>query len=152
MKGACLCGSVGFEIDGAPTAIELCHCSRCRKAYGSAFAATLYVMASELRWLRGQELVTVYERPLQTAPPPYRHVFCRRCGSPLPIVMTELGVAEIPLGTLDDDPGTRPLRHVFAGKKAPWFDITDSLPQHHEHVRRSDHLVAVLLRRRGSAT
>jgi hypothetical protein len=34
------------------------------------------------------------------------------------------------LGTLDDDPGVRPERHVFVGSKAPWFEITDALPQH----------------------
>jgi hypothetical protein len=152
VKGACLCGSVGFEIDGSPTAIEFCHCSRCRKAYGSAFAATFYVMASEFRWMHGQEFVAVYEAPLQKEPPPYRHVFCRGCGSPLPIVMTEFDVAEIPAGTLDGDPVARPLRHVFVRKKAPWFEITDALPQHREHVRRSEHLVAMLLRSRHSGT
>jgi hypothetical protein len=34
------------------------------------------------------------------------------------------------LGTLDDDPGVRPSIHIFTGSKAPWFDITDDLPQH----------------------
>ena len=32
-------------------------------------------------------------------------------------------------GTLDDDPGTRPLYHIYVGSKAPWFMITDSLTQ-----------------------
>jgi hypothetical protein len=34
------------------------------------------------------------------------------------------------LGTLDTDPGLRPERHVFVANKAPWFEITDALPQH----------------------
>lgn len=33
------------------------------------------------------------------------------------------------LGALDDDPGVKPKMHVFVGYKAPWFDITDELPQ-----------------------
>ena len=148
MKGTCLCGTVAFEFHGTRTPIELCHCSRCRKSYGSAFAAAFYVMASEFRWVCGQEFVTVYEAQVVKEPPPYRHVFCRRCGSPLPIVMTDFDVVEIPAGVLDGDAGSRPLRHIFTAKKAPWFEITDSLPQYQEHVERSDHLVAMLLKAR----
>jgi hypothetical protein len=33
-----------------------------------------------------------------------------------------------------DDPGIRPSRHIFVGSKAPWFTITDDLPQYAEHV------------------
>jgi len=36
----------------------------------------------------------------------------------------------IPMGSLDDDPGHAPDAHIFVGSKAPWFRITDSLPQH----------------------
>jgi hypothetical protein len=39
----------------------------------------------------------------------------------------ELGLA---IGILDDDPGGRPICHVFTGSKAPWFEITDALPQY----------------------
>jgi len=138
-----------FEIDGAGTAMELCHCSRCKKAYGSAFAATFYVMTSQLRWMCGEESITAYEVPIEREPPPYRHLFCGRCGSPLPIAMPQFDVVEIPAGVLDDDPSSRPLRHVFTRKKAPWFEITDTLPQHDAHVKRSEHLVAMLLRSRG---
>jgi hypothetical protein len=30
---------------------------------------------------------------------------------------------------LDDDPGVRPIVHIHTAFKAPWFDITDTLPQ-----------------------
>ena len=33
------------------------------------------------------------------------------------------------MGSLDDDPGVRPSLHIFVGSKAPWYDITDKLPQ-----------------------
>ena len=36
-------------------------------------------------------------------------------------------------GSLDGDPGIRPAYHIFAGSKAPWHEITDSLPQHQEY-------------------
>jgi hypothetical protein len=36
----------------------------------------------------------------------------------------------VPLGTLCDEPAIRPSAHIFVGSKAPWFAITDRLPQH----------------------
>ena len=38
----------------------------------------------------------------------------------------------IALATLDDDPGLRPAAHTFVAYKAPWFEITDDLPQYPE--------------------
>jgi hypothetical protein len=134
MNGTCLCGGVAFAIDGAGTPMELCHCSRCRKAYGSAFAATFYVEAARFRWIRGEDVVAVYEAPIKKQPPAYRHVFCRVCGSPLPIVRGDINLVEIPAGAVDGDPGTRPVRHIFTRTKAPWFEITDGLARFDERA------------------
>ena len=52
------------------------------------------------------------------------------CGSPLLSRFDfDPSVYGLPLGTLDDDPGKKPKRHVFVAYKAPWYDITDDLPQ-----------------------
>ena len=141
MTGSCLCGGVAFELDGPGTAIELCHCSRCRKASGSAFIATFYVHASDFRWTRGEALIRQFDAPIREKPPAYRHVFCATCGSSLPI--EKFGVVEIPASTVDGDPGSRPLRHIYTRVKATWFDIRDELPQYDAHVPRSEHLVVV---------
>jgi len=36
----------------------------------------------------------------------------------------------IALATFDDDPGVRPDAHAFIVDKAPWFTVTDDLPQY----------------------
>jgi hypothetical protein len=36
----------------------------------------------------------------------------------------------VQLGTVVDDPGIRPMFHIFVAEKAPWHVIADSLPQH----------------------
>jgi len=36
----------------------------------------------------------------------------------------------LPLGGLDQAPSNRVEGHFFVGSKAPWFEITDGLPQH----------------------
>jgi hypothetical protein len=39
-------------------------------------------------------------------------------------------MAIVPMGSLDDDPGIRPQRHIFVVDQAPWYTIADDLPQH----------------------
>ena len=66
-----------------PTAFDLCHCSRCREASGSAFLAELEFKAAKFEWVCGQSLVRTYEAPVRKTPPGYRRTFCtdvaRRC-------------------------------------------------------------------------
>jgi hypothetical protein len=128
-KGGCLCGGVRFEIEQIEGPFELCHCSRCRRTTGSAFAAGIWVRGEHFRLIRGADLVRTYEAPVLRSPPPYRTAFCSTCGSPVPLPDPGFPFVEVPAGTLDDDPGLRPDRHMLFGPKAAWFEITDDLPQ-----------------------
>ncbi len=125
MRGSCLCGAVAFEATGLPITFDLDHCSRCRKSSGSAFKAEVIVEPGGFRWLGGQSMVRIYEAPVRETAPGYRRAFCIVCGGPVPIV--EDHMINIPAGTLDDDPGVRPRRHIFVAAKATWFEITDGL-------------------------
>ena len=129
ISGSCLCGGVTFEITQAVGPFELCHCPRCRKASGSAFAAALGVRTEDFRLLGGADLIRRYEAPLRDSPPPYRVSFCSRCGSPVPDPPSGSTWFELPAGALDQDPKVRPDRHIFVECKSPWYVISDSLPQ-----------------------
>jgi hypothetical protein len=129
IRGSCLCGGVKFEIEGAVGPFELCHCTRCRKANGSAFVATLGVKREDIQLVQGYELIRTFEAPIREAPPAYRTYFCGRCGSPVPNPFNDSPWLEVPAGLLDDDPQIRPDRHIFVDFKSPWFDISDDLPQ-----------------------
>jgi hypothetical protein len=39
----------------------------------------------------------------------------------------------VAMGSLTDVPSIRPTEHIFVGSKAPWFEITDDLPQSEEY-------------------
>jgi len=146
IKGSCLCGGVRFEIAGVSGPFELCHCNRCRKVSGSAFAALIGGKTEDLRLLQGKELITTYEAPLLESPPPYRTAFCRRCGSPVPDPDPQAAWVEVPAGLLEDDPGLQPDKHIFIEFKAPWFEVADTLPQFDKQrlreLRRSQTLPA----------
>jgi hypothetical protein len=127
VSGSCLCGSVRYEVSGTPIGFDLDNCSRCRKSSGSAFKAELLLQACDFSWVTGGDLVRVWEAPVRDQPPGYRRCFCATCGGPVPTV--DADTINIPAGTLDEDPGERPQRHIFVAVKAPWFDITDALPR-----------------------
>jgi hypothetical protein len=120
---------VAFEI-GAPIEFRNCHCSRCRKSRGAAYAANLYVRPGEFRWLRGVDALVTYRLP---AAERFGNAFCGICGSPMPRDVPARGFIVVPAGALDDDPGVRATYHIFVASKAPWHEITDGLPHYSEY-------------------
>ena len=130
LEGGCLCGGVRFRITGKLGPAGHCHCKMCQRASGSAFASNAPVRTRYFELEAGTELVSEYE----SSPGKFR-AFCRRCGSPVYSRRdAEPEIRRIRLGTLDADPGRRPLAHVWVGDKAPWHTIADDLPQYVEGV------------------
>jgi hypothetical protein len=129
-RGSCLCGGVAYLVEGEPVRWWLCHCSRCRKARGAAYASNLFTAADGVRFVQGQDLVTSYKVPEAKV---FAQAFCRTCGAPMPRIDRGRDLAIIPTGTLDDDPGAHPQAHIFVASKAPWDVIADDVPQHAEY-------------------
>jgi len=129
ITGGCLCGTVRYEINGRVSPISLCHCSKCRRANGSAFHAGAACRQSKFRWLQGENLVRQYRSPSG-----YTTCFCPSCGSPLPMLIPDGEYAILPVGTLDGDPGSRAIHHIFFGSRAAWDEMLDDLPHYHERA------------------
>jgi hypothetical protein len=122
--GSCLCGQVRYELAGPGQFINHCHCSMCRKAHGAAFRTRASVGRADFRFVAGEELVQRYR-----SSPGTERSFCRVCGANLVSFFDDRpDVLGFPLGTLDDDPGVKPVAHMHVASKAPWHDITDDLP------------------------
>ena len=92
--------------------------------HGAAFATWAGVKPEEFRWTSSTETLAKYE-----SSPGTERCFCRKCGSPL-VFMHAGKVNELVLASVDGDPGAPPREHIFVGSKAPWYEITDDLPQH----------------------
>jgi hypothetical protein len=102
-----------------------CHCTECRRASGSAFAANANVVRSEHRFTSGAAAIVEYE----SSPDKFRG-FLRACVAPP--LQPHHAEPEIPASAwhrLDQDPGGRPRLHVWTSEKAAWFDILDDVPQ-----------------------
>lgn len=125
-QGSCLCQSVRYEIQGDIGPISYCHCSRCRKANGSAFLAASQVDPKDFKLVQGQENLGDYE-----SSPGVHRMFCRTCGSPVfsrrpgPPVIIRLRI-----GTLDTALRSKAEAHIFYADKADWFEFEDDLPKY----------------------
>ncbi|MGD2119615.1 MAG: GFA family protein [Chromatiales bacterium] len=128
-QGGCLCGKVRFEISGPIDSIVYCHCSQCRKAQGSAFAANGFVQTTDFHFVSGEQELTGYQHtPGQTK------YFCKHCGSPI-ISKTDKQPQQVRvrLGAIETDINERPLAHIFTTSKANWEDICGDLPQYESY-------------------
>ena len=126
-KGSCLCGSVQYELDGPFEVMSHCHCSMCRKHHGAAFATFVTVPLTSFRWVAGEDALSTYQSSAYG-----KRTFCSKCGSVMPVVEADTGIAFCPAGNLDGELGIQPQSHRFVGSKASWHTITDTFPQHEE--------------------
>ena len=135
LRGSCRRISVKFEIDGPLMGVGNCHSTACRKTQGAAFRTRAHVRRSNSCWLAGQHLV----QSSQSSPGFHRGFRAHfsalvvnwntaesEYGRRIPATLETYGIA---LASLDDDPGVTPGVHSFVAFKAPWFTITDDLPQ-----------------------
>ena len=126
LRGSCLCGGIAYEVTVPFTRVHNCHCSRCRRARAAAHTTNGFTSIDGVRFVRGEDLAVTWRLPGARF---FAHAFCRTCGSGAPRRHPERGIAIIPMGSLDDDPGRGVERHIFVGSKAPWYEFEDALPQ-----------------------
>lgn len=124
-RGSCLCGAVAFRVAGPPLVARHCHCSRCRKVRGAAFASNLVVPLESVQFTRGTDRVREYQLPGARY---FTHAFCDGCGSSLPRLDPGRGIAVVAMGALDDAPAGEPTEHIWVGSGAAWYDIPGGLP------------------------
>ena len=128
LNGRCECGAVRYRVADEFLYASNCHCSRCRAATGSAFKPFAGIESGKLEVLEGGDSLLVHgEETLNDTR-------CARCGSLLYSVVRDGEYVHVALGSLVDEPGMRPTKHIFVGSKAPWFEITDDLPQFDGHA------------------
>ena len=77
-KGGCLCGSVRYQVTGAPEVASVCHCRYCQLRSGSAFSISVYFAQDQVQLgdgaVKTHELTTASGRAFDTR-------FCTECGT-----------------------------------------------------------------------
>lgn len=77
-EGGCLCGSVRYQVTGAPEVASICHCRYCQLRSGSAFGISVYFAQDQVQLgdgvVKTHELTTASGRAFDTR-------FCTECGT-----------------------------------------------------------------------
>lgn len=116
MKGSCLCGAIGYEIDSIDMPIVHCHCHACRKAHAALASPSAGVQRINFRWLKGQDKLSTFE----SSPGKLRH-FCSVCGSHLVAERPSQTHVIVRVATLDQDPSVTPQAHIWTSHDIPWL-------------------------------
>lgn len=126
LSGSCLCGAVRYEIDGLDGPIGHCHCRTCRKSHTAAYASTARVNRNRFRWTTGREMV----RGFLSSPDKTRY-FCGTCGAHILAEREGQDQVILRVASLDDDPGERPVAHIWTSHDAPWLEA-EGIPTYPE--------------------
>ena len=128
IHGQCMCGKISYRITGELGPVVNCHCLNCRRWHNAAFRTRTAVQSKDFHWLSGEEYLgkcNSSENVIKT--------FCKNCGSGLiSIIVNAPDVIGVPVGALEGADDIKPSMHIFVKYKAPWYEITDSLPQYDE--------------------
>ncbi len=127
LAGGGECGAVGYQVADAFLYAANCHCSRCRAATGTAFKSFAGIEREKLEITKGADTLLIVGEEDEN------HTRCAACGSLLFSVVRDGAYVHVAMGSLADEPGIRPTEHIFVGSKAPWFEITDDLPQREKY-------------------
>jgi hypothetical protein len=126
LAGKCECGAVRYTVADEFLYAMNCHCSNCRAATGSAFKPMAGIEREKLHFAAGEDALLIVGDDNEN------HTRCAACGSLLFSVVRDGAYVHVALGSLVDPPSIRPAAHIYVGSKAPWFEITDDLPQYDE--------------------
>ena len=122
-SGGCLCGAVRYAIAGPDPAIDICHCSMCRRQGGHVQAA-MTVARADFRWTRSDGLAWYRSSDHGRRP------FCRLCGSALGYEEDGDDRVYPNAGSLDDGGvGLAVRSHIHAASKGAYYAIADDAPQ-----------------------
>ena len=127
LHGQCSCGEVRFAVENAFEYAFYCHCSRCRLRTGSAFAAIAGIPIDKVEVDVGREHLLIEGECSDGY-----GARCALCHAFLFAAVRNRQYMHVSLGVLTGTPNRLPDHHIYVGSKAPWFQITDALPQHDE--------------------
>lgn len=122
IEASCLCEAVKFQAEDIPGMIFNCHCSRCRRSHGAAFATQVVCLKSSLIFVSGKEFVSEYKFE------GIKRCFCSKCGSRLLNATESDGYLSVSLTTIQGRPDLKPVAECFAIDRLSFVLLDPSIP------------------------
>lgn len=126
-EGGCACGYVRYTVMSEPLIVHACHCTRCQRQSGSAFAVNALIEADRVRLLTGEVEDVVTPSPSGKGQTIAR---CPRCRVAIWSCYYMGGLKDrirfIRAGSLDDPNRMPPDVHIFTSCKQAWVILPKS--------------------------
>jgi len=130
VDGACACGAIRIEAEADPENTNMCHCTDCHTATGTAFRVSVRVQGAMLK-ITGKP--AIYVKTTAESGNPRVQAFCGACGSPL--YSTTVGEGVQPLymlrvGILRQRDQFVPKRQIWCRSAQPWLAKIADVPKY----------------------
>ena len=130
VDGACACGAIRIEAEADPENTNMCHCTDCQTATGTAFRVSVRVQGAMLK-ITGKP--AIYVKTTAESGNPRVQAFCGACGSPL--YSTTVGEGVQPLymlrvGILRQRDQFVPKRQSWCRSAQPWLAKIADVPKY----------------------
>ena len=127
-EGGCDCGKVRYRFKAEPIVVTCCHCHKCQRQTGSAYAVNILIEPDNLEILGETPVAWNLESGSGHG---QKNMRCPHCMVSVWSVynMAGDGVYFIRGGTLDDPGKVEPNMHIFTDSKLPWVEIPESVEQ-----------------------
>jgi hypothetical protein len=112
---------VEVAIEGDPAVQAYCHCSSCRGWLGAPIHAAALFPTPKVVVKKGEDKLGVYKKTEAS-----HRQFCTSCGTPVLIRHPQLGMTDVPAGTIQGL-SFEPTVHVHYGEKV--LAVRDGLPK-----------------------
>ena len=129
VNGACACGAIRIEAEADPEKTQVCHCTDCQTATGTAFRISVPVPGTTFK-ITGEP--AIYVKNTADSGRPRVQAFCGTCGSP--IYSTTVGEGVQPsymlrVGILRQRDQLSPRRQIWWRSARQWVTKLGELPK-----------------------
>jgi hypothetical protein len=129
VDGACACGAIKIEAEADPEKTQLCHCTDCQTATGTAFRVSVPVPGATLK-LTGTP--ATYLKTTADSGNPRLQGFCGTCGTPLYSTTPGEGAQQmyvLRVGILRQRDQFAPRKQIWTRSARNWLPQLDSVPR-----------------------
>jgi hypothetical protein len=130
VDGACACGAIRIEAEADPEKTQVCHCTDCQTATGTAFRVTIPVPGATLK-ITGKP--SVYVKTTADSGRPRVQAFCGTCGSPIYSTTPGEGIQPsytLRVGILRQRDQLTPRRQFWWRSARPWVTHIDEVQKY----------------------
>jgi hypothetical protein len=129
VDGSCVCGAIKIEAEADPEKTNMCHCTDCQTATGTAFRVSVPVAGTDLK-VTGRP--ATYLKTTADSGNPRLQGFCGTCGTPIYSTSPGEGVQPmymLRVGILRQRDQFVPRRQIWWRSARNWVTQIASVPQ-----------------------